>query len=226
MSATLSATFLAPSALPEELPIFPLAGVVLLPRARLPLNVFEQRYLTMVEDALASPGRMIGMIQPNTHEHNDDPVPPIYKIGCAGRIVSFSEAENNRFLISLSGVCRFEVAEELPRDKLYRRVRPDWSRFHNDLAMPKPVDIPRQQMMKVLHDYFHQQNIDTDWKIIEKTPDELLISSLTMICPFAPNERQALLEATDLEARAKMLTALLEMGLLPQGGEGESGARH
>jgi Lon protease-like protein len=228
MSSKLSATATAPSALPDTIPIFPLSSVVLLPRARLPLTIFEPRYLVMIEDALAMPGRLIGMIQPNEVDPTDNPAPPIYKIGCAGRLSSFTETDDGRYLIGLTGVCRFDVAKELPMgDKPYRRVQPDWSRFQTDLvATTDAPDLPRKQLLTILYQYFKQRNIDADWKVVEKTPDELLISSLVMICPFAPNERQALLEATDLAARATLLTALLEMAAMPQGDEGEGGARH
>jgi hypothetical protein len=226
MKPNLSASALAPSTLPDIIPVFPLTGVVLLPRSRLPLNIFEPRYLSMMDDALAIPGRMIGIIQPQIADTGDDAKPPLYKIGCAGRIVSFSETDDGRFLVSLIGVSRFDVVEELSQDHAYRRVRADWSRFQDDLIAPAPTQIPRGPLTRILHDYFKQQNIDADWDVVEKTPDELLVSSLVMICPFAPNERQALLEAPDLSSRADMLTTLLEMAAVPQGNDGDGGVRH
>jgi Lon protease-like protein len=226
MSAAMSASASAPSSLPQELPIFPLTGVVLLPRAKLPLNVFEPRYLAMIEDALAQPGRMIGIIQPNAPEDKNVIAPPIYKIGCAGRIVSFNETDDGRFMIGLAGVCRFEVAGELPTGKPYRRVRPDWRKFLPDLDTPAISHIDRKHLTIVLQHYFKVQNIDADWRAMQNTPDELLVSSLVMICPLAPNERQALLEAPDLFARAELLIALLEMASVPQANEGDAGVRH
>ena len=226
MNTTLSASSIAPSVLPDILPIFPISGVVLMPHSRLPLNVFELRYMAMIEDALAMPGRMIGIIQPSKPESTDDQDAPLYKVGCAGRIVSFNETDDGRFQIGLNGICRFDVAEELPREKAYRRIRPDWSRFRADLDPSLTPEIPRKKMISALKIYFEQQNIEADWKVVEMTPDDLLVSSLMMICPLAPNERQALLEASDIVTRVVMLTALLEMAIMPQGRDGEAAARH
>jgi Lon protease-like protein len=223
---SLSATALAPSALPDILPVFPLPGVVLLPRAKLPLSVFEPRYMAMVEDALGQQGRLIGIIQPNAPEEQGGATPPLYSIGCAGRIASFSETEDGRFMIGLTGVCRFEVIAELPPERPYRRVQASWERFLADLVAVEASAIERGRLLAVLQHYFKLQNIDADWKAVQNTPDELLVSSLVMICPLAPNERQALLEAPDLPARCTLLTALLEMASMPQQNEGEGGARH
>ncbi len=226
MSASLSSAAATPATLPDTLPLFPLLNSVLLPRAKLPLNVFELRYMAMVDDALGQPGRMIGMIQPTAPEGQGGHAPPLYKIGCAGRISSFSETEDGRYMIALSGVCRFEVAEEYPMERPYRRVRPDWKRFLADLEPPKKTEIDRKRLMTALHAYFRQQSIDTDWPAVESAPDEPLVSSLVMMCPLESNERQALLEAPDLAARAGLLVALLEMAALPQGADGDGAARH
>lgn len=212
----------APSALPDSLPIFPLPGVVLLPRGRLPLNIFEPRYLAMIEDALGK-GRMIGIIQPTALEA-EGTVPPVYRIGCAGRITSFTETDDGRFLIGLVGVCRFAVAEELPSARGYRRVRPEWQQFLTDIGEPEEAELDRERLMGILRQYFKVQGIAADWNAVQNTSNEMLVSSLTMICPLAPNEKQALLEAPDLHTRANLLMALLEMATLPQG-EAE-GARH
>jgi Lon protease-like protein len=223
MSAVLSASAVLPSALPEILPIFPLPGVVLLPHAKLPLNIFEPRYIAMMEDVLGQ-GRMLGMIQPSGPEGTDHP--PLYRIGCAGRVTSFSETEDCRFLVGLTGVCRFSVLEELPAEFPYRRARVDWQNYMADISEPRDVDLDRKRLVAVLQHYFKLQGIAADWNAVQNTPNDMLISSLVMICPLAPNERQALLEAPDLKARAELLVALLEMASMPQPGEAEGGVRH
>ncbi len=206
-------------ALPNSLPIFPLAGVLLLPRGRLPLNVFEPRYLAMIEDALGH-GRMIGMIQP-AGVADASGLPPLYSIGCVGRIANFSETEDGRFLISLVGVCRFHMAEELPSERGYRRVRPDWTAFQADLEPDDNRHLDRQRLFASLRHYFRDQGIMANWEAIEQTPDERLITSLSMICPFAPPEKQALLESPQVEERGRLLTALIEMANLHQSAEEE-----
>jgi len=197
--------------------------VLLLPRGRLPLNIFEPRYLAMVEDALAH-GRLIGMVQPTVSE-TQEPFPPIYHIGCAGRITSFTETEDGRFLINLVGVCRFTVAEELPIERGYRRVRPDWESFLADIGGAEEAEIDRDKLIAVLRNYFKLHSIAADWNAVQNTNNETLVSSLAMICPLAPNEKQALLEAPDLRARAELLMTLLEMASMPQA-EAEGAARH
>jgi len=210
--------------LPGSIPVFPLTGVLLLPRGRLPLNIFEPRYLAMVQDALAA-DRMIGMVQPQEPERLGAPPPRLYGTACAGRITSFAETEDGRLLITLTGVCRFAPADEIPTTRGYRRVVPDWSAFRADLeeeAVPAPA-LDRERLGEALRTYFRQQGIQVSWESIEKAPDERLVTSLAMICPFDPPEKQALLEAPDLAARAKMLLALIEMAVHECGGEG---ARH
>lgn len=215
------------SALPPQLPLFPLSGVVLLPGARLPLNIFEPRYLAMVEHALGQPGRMVGIIQPSSGgEMPDDLVPSLYSIGCAGRITSFTETEDGRYLIGLTGICRFTLAEELPSSTLYRIARPDWGGFADDLQPADDADIDRKKLISVLESYFKTQGIAADWNAVQSTPNETLIASLVMICPLPPNEKQALLEAADLRARADLLTTLLEMASLPRVESEAGGIRH
>jgi Lon protease-like protein len=214
-----------PSALPEILPIFPLSGVVLLPRARLPLNIFEPRYLSMIEDVMGQ-GRVLGMIQPNIPDGQDNLTPPIYSIGCAGRITSFTETEDGRFLIGLTGICRFTIMEELPDELPYRRARVDWQKFMGDINEPDEADIDRKRLIALLQHYFKLQGITADWNAVRNTPNDMLISSLVMICPLAPNERQALLEAPTLHARADMLMALIEMASMPQQNEVDGGVKH
>jgi hypothetical protein len=212
------------AALPAVLPIFPLSGVLLLPRARLPLNIFEPRYLAMTRDALGGE-RLIGMVQPS------DPTsggmnPPVYPIGCAGRLTQFSETEDGRFLITLTGVSRFRIVEELPLLSGYRRVVPEWLEFVADRDPPRDAGFDRERLTGGLKGYFAQHHISADWSAIEKAPGEYLVNSIAMACPFAPSEKQALLEAADPDERARLLTTLVEMAALKPGTEETGGTRH
>ena len=209
--------------LPEIVPIFPLTGVLLLPRGKLPLNVFEPRYLAMTEDALSG-NRMIGIIQPSDPLSRAS-VPPVYPIGCAGRITSFSETDDGRYLITLTGVCRFETVRELPIVRGYRRVDVSWERFAADLEEPGPTLFDRARLVEGLRTYFKIQGISANWDAIESTPDERLVTSLAMICPFEPSEKQALLECGSLSERASMMIAIIEMSVLDKRG-GDTMARH
>ena len=201
--------------LPAALPVFPLAGALLLPKGRLPLNIFEPRYLAMTRDALKGE-RLIGMVQPQDGGGNAD-APPLYRTGCAGRLVSFSETEDGRYLIALSGLTRFHIVEELPRDRAYRRVTPDWQPFRGDYDDAPAGLIDRPRLLAALKPFFERFGIAGDWKALEGTPDERLVAVLAMACPFRPSEKQALLEAPALAERARLLTALVEMAVL--GGE-------
>jgi len=209
-------------ALPETLPIFPLTGVLLLPRAKLPLNIFEPRYLNMTFDAMAGE-RLIGIIQPRAAA-DDGEEPPIYETGCAGRIVSFTETEDGRLLIALRGVCRFVAAESLPGVRGYRRVRPDFGPFRDDLVESDAAALRRDDLVAALHAYFDVNGMKADWSVIEQTPNEALVSTLAMICPFAPLEKQALLECGCAVERADMMIALMEMRVRAGESEGEGRA--
>jgi Lon protease-like protein len=209
--------------LPEVIPIFPLSGVLLLPRGRLPLNIFEPRYLAMTRDALAGE-RLIGMIQPQDPQASDMN-PPVYPVGCAGRITAFAETDDGRFLITLTGVSRFRIREELPLHSGYRRITADWRPFAADLRDEPEPRFDRDQLMRGLRGYFARHGIGADWEAINKAPGERLVTTIAMVCPFAPNEKQALLEAADLAERAHLLTAIVEMAVI--GGSGEDpGPRH
>jgi Lon protease-like protein len=194
--------------LPDILPIFPLTGVLLLPRGRLPLNIFEPRYLAMTRDAMAAE-RLIGMVQPS-----DPPIremnPAVYPLGCAGRITSFSETDDGRFLVTLTGVSRFRIKEELPLVSGYRRVAAEWDDFAADRD-PDAAGFDRTRLVAGLRHFFTQRQVSADWQAIDKAPGEHLVTSIAMMCPFAPNEKQALLEARTLAERAQLLTALIEM---------------
>jgi Lon protease-like protein len=205
--------------LPATLPVFPLTGVLLLPRGRLPLNIFEPRYLAMFDDALAS-NRMIGMIQPSA-----DPLPgaspALFAVGCAGRIVSFNETGDGRYLIALDGVARFRVAEELPLHRGYRRVAPDWTDYANDLN-EQSFTLDRSRFIDLLQIYFRQNDLSVDWDMLRQAPDERLLTSLAMVCPFESNEKQALLEAGCLSDLARLMITLLEIAIAGHGGEDRS----
>lgn len=200
--------------LPLELPIFPLAGALLLPHSKLPLNVFEPRYLNLTTAALQG-SRLIGMIQPK--EENGGTQPLVYNTGCAGRITAFSETADGRYLITLDGISRFNIAEELPIKEGYRSVIPDWGPYKTDLIEEKSEGIDRSRLLDTLKNYFRSNQIDADWAAIKETPSDRLINALAMMCPFQPSEKQALLEANTFYARADVLVALLEMSLSTSG---------
>jgi uncharacterized protein len=214
---------LGAATLPSILPIFPLTGALLLPRGRLPLNIFEPRYLAMTRDALAGE-RLIGMVQPSDPRIAGDN-PPVYPTGCAGRITSFSETDDGRFLITLTGISRFRIREELPLLEGYRRVVPEWREFARDLASDDEPGFDRDRLLRGLRSYFQRHKIEADWDAITSVPGERLVTSIAMICPFEPSEKQALLEASNLDERARLLTAIVEMAALNQPRDGP-GARH
>lgn len=210
--------------LPATIPVFPLTGVLLLPRGKLPLNIFEPRYLNMTLDAMGTACRMIGMVQPSDSESRGKN-PELYRVGCAGRITSFNESEDGRLLVTLSGICRFKIAEELELHRGYRQVKADWSAFADDLIEEPSVSIDRARLLQGLRDFFKMQGITANWDAIEQSPDERLVTSLAMVCPFAPIEKQALLEASGTADRAAQMIAMIEMAVLGQAGDGEM-ARH
>ncbi len=204
--------------LPARLPVFPLSGALLLPRCRLPLNIFEPRYLKMIEDALAG-DRLIGMVQPVDVEPGDSG-PALFGTGCAGRISSFSETDDGRILIILTGVSRFDVVEELDVDTPYRQVTATWGAYRSDLTEPEDGKIDRQRLFASLRMYFEARDLDTDWNMLHGATDESLINSLAMSCPFDPGEKQALLEASGLDARGRLMLSLLDIAAL-DGANGE-----
>jgi Lon protease-like protein len=193
--------------LPAEIAVFPLPGALLLPRGRLPLNIFEPRYLNLVTDALGE-GRMFGMVQPANEGE------ALARVGCLGRLSAFEETEDGRFLITLTGVIRFRVAEELPLRRLYRRIRPDYASYQADLDLtPHPVLADRAGLLTALRAFFRLRGIEANWPAIEQTQDAALLTTLCMVCPFEPREKQALLEAATPGERAALLVALLEMAV-------------
>lgn len=198
--------------LPVEFPVFPLPGALLLPQGKLPLNIFEPRYLAMVEDALAS-GRVIGMVQPDENRPTSPSGPGLYKVGCLGRLSSFSESDDGRYLITLTGLVRFTIGVELEMRRGYRRVRADLGRFRADLDGPPSSDgIDRDGLVGALRSYFNARGFDANWDAINEMPDDSLVITLAMVCPFDPAEKQALLEASTFAERASTLLTLLQMG--------------
>jgi len=202
--------------LPATLPVFPLTGTVLLPRGQLPLNIFESRYLAMVDAALSG-ARFIGMIQPIEHEEKVLK-PALSKVGCAGRVTSFRETEDGRFLITLTGICRFRVIEELGVKTPFRQVRPDYTVYLADLAADSMAAFPRERLIGALKDYLAQRDLKADWRSVMGAPPETLVNALAMLCPFEPAEKQALIEARSWTERVDTLVALLEMSSTPAAG--------
>lgn len=209
----------SPSDLPEVIPVFPLPGALLLPRGRLPLNIFEPRYLAMLDDALKTDHRLIGMIQP-LESRNGEP-PRLRKIGCAGRVIAYSEAEDGRYLITLAGVARFRVTEELDGFQPYRRVKASWNGFDRDLGRSEDdPDFDRDAFLTTLGRFFSLAQLSSDWDTLREADPEMLINSLSMLCPFEVEEKQALLEAPTLANRRETLTALMQFAIAA-GGDGD-----
>ena len=197
--------------MPAPIPVFPLQGALLLPGARLPLNIFEPRYLAMIDDALAG-HRTVGMIQPKVPEQTvASDHPPLHGIGCAGRIVSFEETGDGRYLIGLRGLCRFDVAEELALRNGYRRVRPDYKPWAGDFGPPEDAAIDREKLGAALKAYLAARQLGADWEAIDKTSTGELISIVAMVCPFSPLEKQALLQSRTLTERAETIISILTM---------------
>jgi len=197
--------------LPREIPIFPLPGALLLPRGRLPLNIFEPRYLAMTRDALAG-ARIIGMIQPDAMEDLRGAQVATYRTGCAGRIVQFAETPDGRYMITLAGLVRFDIGPELPLKDGYRRITANFAPYRGDME-GRPGKIDRERLLSKLKQFLERHDIGADWKAIEMAPDEQLVNALAMMCPFGPSEKQALLEAPDVPARCDTMIALLEMAV-------------
>lgn len=197
--------------LPGLLPIFPLSGALLLPRGQMPLNIFEPRYLQMIEDALRK-NRLIGMVQPDESINAFDDQPAVHSVGCAGRITQFAESGDGRLLITLTGICRFRVLEELSTTTPYRQCAVSFADFASDLdARSGEDDVDRESVVKMLRAFSDSNRVKLDWKEIEKAPNEALVNALAMMSPFGAVEKQALLEAETLKARAEVLVALAEI---------------
>ncbi len=206
-----------PADLPDTVSVFPLPGALLLPRSRLPLHIFEPRYLQMLDDALKTKERLIGMVQPNPSVSNEH---KLHKIGCAGRVTQFSETEDGRYLITLTGVSRFRIKSELDAFTPYRRCEVSWDGFDRDLGKSEKDGVfDRKRFMNLLERFFDSRQLSTDWDSLKEADDELLVNSLSMLMDFDPEDKQALLEAPCLRTRRETLVTLIEFAL--RGGSNE-----
>jgi uncharacterized protein len=212
--------------LPDTIPVFPLPGALLLPRARLPLNIFEPRYLAMLDDTLKTQHRLIGMIQPvvmpeGRGDRGGHSAGRLHQIGCAGRLTSLQETDDGRYLITLSGVSRFRLGEVQEGFTPYLRAKVDWTSFERDLGRTERDEgFDRSAFLDVLGRFFETAQLSSDWDSLKAAEPELLINSLSMLCPFDPEEKQALLEAPSLANRRETLVTLMEFALRSGGDEG------
>ena len=203
-----------PADLPGEIPVFPLSGALLLPRSEIPLNIFEPRYLAMIDAALAG-NRLIGMVQPATGNTSGAEVPDLAGVGCAGRITAFQETGDGRVLITLTGISRFDIAGEVATDTPYRICRIDTVPYARDFDASQGDDgIDRPRLLETLEAYLSANDLDADWDDIDQMPSELLVNLLSMMSPYGPREKQALLEAHDIQERSEMLIAITERVLM------------
>jgi hypothetical protein len=201
-----------PADLPSGIPVFPLSGALLLPKAELPLNIFEPRYLAMVDHALSA-DRVIGIIQPEMG-HDSDRVPPLMKVGCAGRITAYAETADGRMLITLSGICRFQLVTELRVTTPFRQVGVSYHPYAIDLVSDAgAAGVDRPALLKAFRDFLTANNMKANWSEVDGAPTDVLVNTLSQIAPYDPQEKQALLEAPDLKTRAEVLVALTEMAL-------------
>jgi Lon protease-like protein len=206
-----------PADLPQQIPVFPLRGVILLPRAVVPLSIYEPRYLAMLEDIVAG-SRIVGIVQPERSD-SDEESPPgksagLRSIGCAGRLTAFQELDDDRVLVTVTGVARFGLVSELPTDKPYRIFDVDYDRFGEDFQVGAgEEEVDRASLLRVLKSYLEAHKLKADWRAILSAPSEYLVNSLSVVCPYGAEEKQALLEAADLKTRAEVLMALAEMEL-------------
>ena len=212
----MNSTYLGPGDLPDVIAVFPLSGALLLPRGQLPLNIFEPRYLAMIDDALRSGHRLIGMIQPDPAHPGADPNrPTLFRVGCVGRITQFAESGDGRYLIQLTGIARFRVEEELAIGTPYRQCRVTYQPFLDDFVARKgEEEVDRKTLLRTLADFLKANNLKADWQGIENAPNEALVNALAMMSPYGTAEKQALLEAPDLKTRAEILVAVTEIELV------------
>jgi Lon protease-like protein len=218
----MNAQYRGPVDLPEIIPVFPLPGALLLPRGQMPLNIFEPRYLAMVDDALRDGHRLIGMIQPDPAQDGRGDKPKLYNVGCVGRITQLAETGDGRYLIELTGVARFDLVEELSVATAYRQCRVTFARYANDFVARKGEDgVDRDALLRALREFLKANKLQADWEGIEKAPNEALVNALSMMSPYGTAEKQALLEAPDLKTRAEILVAITEIELAKKATDGE-----
>ena len=211
----INALYKGPDDLPGVIAIFPLPGALLLPRGQMPLNIFEPRYLAMIDDALRSGTRLIGMIQPDpAHPGPDQTKPHLFNVGCVGRITQLAESGDGRYLIQLTGVARYRLEEELAVDSAYRQCRVSYRPFIDDFTARKGEDaVDRKALLHALADFLKANDLKADWEGIESAPNEALVNALAMMSPYGAAEKQAMLEAPDLKTRAEILVAITEIEL-------------
>ncbi|WP_061023713.1 LON peptidase substrate-binding domain-containing protein [Bradyrhizobium sp. CCH5-F6] len=203
-----------PADLPEIIPVFPLPGALLLPRGQMPLNIFEPRYLAMVDDSFRDGHRLIGMIQPDVAHSKNSDKPALFRVGCVGRITQLAESGDGRYILELTGVARFKVLEELEVLTAYRQCKVDFFAFVDDFtARMGEEEVDREALLTVLADFLKANNLKVDWEGVESAPNEALVNALAMMSPYGPAEKQAMLEAPDLKTRAEILIAVTEMDL-------------
>lgn len=218
----MNAQYRGPIEMPGVIPVFPLPGALLLPRGQMPLNIFEPRYLAMVDDALRDGHRLIGMIQPDVAHAGSTDKPSLYKIGCVGRITQLAESGDGRYLIELTGVARFRIEEELKVATPYRQCRVTYAPFADDFIARKGENaVDRAALLAALTDFLKANDLKADWEGIERAPNEALVNALSMMSPYGTAEKQALLEAPDLKTRAEVLIAITEIELAKKNTEGE-----
>jgi uncharacterized protein len=210
----INAEYRGPGDLPEIVPVFPLPGALLLPRGQMPLNIFEQRYLAMVDDALRDGHRLIGMIQPDVSHSPDEAHPKLFRVGCVGRITQFAESGDGRYILELTGITRFKVVEERTVLTPYRQCKVDYFPYLDDFTARKGEEaVDREALLKALTEFLEANNLKVDWEGIENAPNEALVNALAMMSPYGAPEKQAMLEAPDLKTRAEILIAVTEMDL-------------
>ena len=218
----MNAEYRGPIDLPGTIPVFPLPGALLLPRGQMPLNIFEPRYLAMVDDCLRDGHRLIGMIQPDVAHSGSAEKPALFKVGCVGRITQLAESGDGRYLLELTGVARFRIEQELPVKTLYRQCRVTYAPFADDFIARKGENaVDREALLAALTAFMKANDLQADWEGIEKAPNEALVNALAMMSPYGPAEKQALLEAPDLKSRAEILVAITEIELAKKNTEGE-----
>ena len=210
----MNAVYRDPSDLPAVIPVFPLSGALLLPRGQMPLNIFEPRYIAMVDAALMAGHRLIGMIQPDAAHPGTEDKPNLYKVGCVGRITQIAESGDGRYLMQLTGVARFRVEDELTVSTPFRQCHVNYAPFADDFIARKGEDeVDREAVLAALSDFLKARKLKADWEGIEEAPSEALVNALAMMSPYGPAEKQALLEAPDLKTRAEILVAITEIEL-------------
>jgi Lon protease-like protein len=219
----MNAVYDGPGDVADVIPVFPLPGALLLPRGQMPLNIFEPRYLAMIDDAMRSGHRLIGMIQPDTAHPGSEQKPNLFKIGCVGRITQIAETGDGRYLIQLTGIARFRIEEELSVATPYRQCRVAYAPFADDFVARKGEDeVDRESLLRALTDFLKANDLKADWEGIENAPNEALVNALAMMSPYGAAEKQALLEAPDLKTRAEILVAMTEIELAKNATGGET----